>query len=1206
MGEVFLAEDTQLKRKVAVKFLTEALASDATARERLLREARSAAALDHPYICKMHEIAEIDGRTGIVMEHVSGDTLEAVLSRSQLNTRRAVEVASEVAEALDAAHRHRMVHCDLKPANVMLTDDGHVKVMDFGLAKALKTDDTSGDGTETTELTGSGVRVGTPAYMSPEQLVGGPVDERSDIFAFGVLLYELLAGVHPFRRSSQSGTLSAILREAPAPIGQYAKDTSATARVALDRLLAKDPHLRYQSFGEVRTDFAQVLQEASGQTPVHVGAEPAPGRRRTPFVGRATERNETRRWLEQSIAGHGGILLLGGEPGVGKTRLAEEVLAEGRQRGCLALTGRCYESAGTPPFMPWVEAVQQSARVTPPATFRALLAESAPEIAKLVPELRQKFPDIPPSIELPPEQQRQFLFSNFLEFVERSARLTPHVILLDDLHWADESTLLLLQHIAQQIAEMPVLIVGTYRDVDLDVARPFAEMLETLTRKRLAQKLPLGRLTEAAVTQMLEALSGQPPPQALASVIFAETEGNPFFTEEVFQHLSEEGRLFDEQGQWLTDLRVNDLEVPEGVRLVIGRRLKRLGDDARRVLTTAAIAGRSFDIGLLEALGDAEGDTLLTALEEAEAAKLIVPQPSRREVRWQFAHGLIRQTLANSLSLMRRQRIHLRIAETMERIHGANVERHASDIAHHLYQAGVAADVDKTVRFLSLAGDESMQAGAFDEALKQFGEALSIEEEEDSRPSAELRYKRGQALRNLSRGAEAITEWEAALSAYERSGDSEGIARTAYDAAWTSSWIGEMKGAETLARRGLESAGPEDSAIRFRMLATLLMASSAAGDPYEVSRALLDEVDTLAHRLDDPELAADVAEAPVRFRWSYIHYPEAVEAGRRASTLREARGELYDVCELSWLVADSLWWSGHPHEALAFGREIKPLAERLGHGVALWNVRMIELQHYLLTTGDLAGAERRARSNVDASERTDNAFRMYDPVLLAMVHLYAGEWAAARSQYDTALRLNFAHFFERVTPSALLLLRAYAGDDVLDEVRGEASRLSGLPDENLAGVWEELTHVVEALAVLDADEGVRLYAHVLRGLRLGAAVNMHQRLWEMLAGIAAGAEQLWDAASEHFEAALRQADEWPHVVAQPEIRRWHARMLLKRDQPGDRDKARTLLGEALGMYARIGMPKRAVSTPLRQPDSTFTELLHAGDEHDRAIVTDGL
>ena len=473
MGEVFLAEDTQLGRKVAIKFLTEALEADATARERLYREARSAAALDHPYVCKIYELTDLDGRTGIVMEHVAGETLQARLRRAPLSPREALEIAGEVAEALEAAHARCVVHRDLKPSNVMLTGGGHVKVMDFGLATQAPSSSASQADAETVgALTESGVRIGTPGYMSPEQLLGGQADERSDIFAFGVLLYELLAGVHPFTRASQSGTMSAILRETPAPVSQYAQDAPETARVTLDRLLAKEPGRRYQSFGEVRSDLRQLLQDASGLTsvPQTTPAAATPAIRRTPFVGRESERVEAGRLLDSAVTGQGALLLLGGEPGVGKTRLAEEVLAEARQRGCLALTGRCYETEGTPPFIPWLEIVERSARISPPAAFRDALGQAAPEVAKIVPELRQIFPDIPPAIELPPEQQQRYLFTNFLAFLDRGARVTPHVLLIDDLHWADDSTLLLLQHVVQHTPEMPLLIVGTYRDVDLDGA----------------------------------------------------------------------------------------------------------------------------------------------------------------------------------------------------------------------------------------------------------------------------------------------------------------------------------------------------------------------------------------------------------------------------------------------------------------------------------------------------------------------------------------------------------------------------------------------------------------------------------------------------------------------------------------------------------------------------------------------------------------
>ena len=230
----------------------------------------------------------------------------------------------------------------------------------------------------------------------------------------------------------------------------------------------------------------------------------------------------------------------------------------------------------------------------------------------------------------------------------------------------------------------------------------------------------------------------------------------------------------------------------------------------RRVLTTAAVAGRSFDTRLLEALGDVEGDTLLDALEEAEGARLIVPHSSGRDVRWEFAHGLIRQTLANSLSLMRRQRVHLRVAEAMEQVHAAHLARHASDIGRHLYQAGVAADLGKTVRFLALAGDGSLAAGAFDEALRQFDDALSIAEEgDDRRTLAGLQFRQGRALKGLGRFEDAVAALEPALTTFDALGDLDGVARTAHDMAEQTSWLPSHggRGARDVARRGLESGG---------------------------------------------------------------------------------------------------------------------------------------------------------------------------------------------------------------------------------------------------------------------------------------------------------------------------------------------------------------------------------------------------------------
>src|SRR4029453_9069736 len=458
-----------------------------------------------------------------------------------------------------------------------------------------------------------------------------------------------------------------------------------------------------------------------------------------------------------------------------------------------------------------------------------------------------------------------------LSFMERGARVTPHILLIDDLHWADDSTLLLLQHIAQHAGQMPMLIVGTYRDVDLDVARPFAKTLEALTRRRLAQKVTIRRLPETGVRNMLEALSGRAVPKELVRAVFRETEGNPFFVEEVFHYLAEEGRLFDSEGHWRADLRIEALDVPEGVRLVIGRRIHTLSEEARRVLTTVAGIGRSFDLTLLDALGDAKGDTLLSALEEAERAKLILSVSAARDVRWGFAPGLIRQTLENSLSLPGRQRVHLRVAEAMERAYGAGIDRYASDIAHHLYQAGAAAAAEKAVKFLVLAGAQALQAGAFDEALPQFDNALSIRDEDDRRAIADLRYKRGGALRSLGRGDAALEEWRVALTAYEALNDLDGVARTLYDLAWETNWrpagsavlggLSPMRAAQALVRHGLKLVGPDNVVGRCRLLAFASVWSARAGDDYHNSLRLLEEAEKLAERCEHPKLTVELLDA---------------------------------------------------------------------------------------------------------------------------------------------------------------------------------------------------------------------------------------------------------------------------------------------------------------------------------------------------------
>ena len=426
MGEVFLADDTQLERKVALKFLPDSLQGDPVARARFEREAKTAAALDHPYICKIYEVAEVDGRGAIVMEHVACQTLESRLAEGPFAPAEAIQIAAEIAEALSETHAHRILHRDLKPANLMLTGQGHVKVMDFGLARRMR-DPGGSDSEDLTpgSLTQTGALLGTPAYMAPEQVRGEPADVRSDIFSFGVVLFELLTGEHPFKRGTLSEMIAAILRDPPSRTGSGNRVDYAI----FDKLLAKTPADRYQSFEAVSVEVRRLRDATSSWTePLSDVAEVSEtplGGRRTPFVGRDAERAELGRWLDQAVRGRGGLVLIGGEPGVGKIRLVEQLLEAARERRCLALTGRCYETEGTAPFIPFVEIIEQYARLASLEVLRKTLGDAAPEVARLVPDLRRLIPDIPPAIELPPAHGGTTCSRMSPSFSNASVRPTP-------------------------------------------------------------------------------------------------------------------------------------------------------------------------------------------------------------------------------------------------------------------------------------------------------------------------------------------------------------------------------------------------------------------------------------------------------------------------------------------------------------------------------------------------------------------------------------------------------------------------------------------------------------------------------------------------------------------------------------------------------------------------------------------------------------
>jgi predicted ATPase len=325
------------------------------------------------------------------------------------------------------------------------------------------------------------------------------------------------------------------------------------------------------------------------------------------------------------------------------------------------------------------------------------MGHNAAELAQIAPSLRRVFPDIPQPLELPPAQKRRYLFQSVSDTVGRSAQTRSQLYILEDLHWADESTLALLIHLANRVAQLPVVIIGTYRGGYSENNPTLVRTLEELIRMGI-RPLKLGGLSEVDIAQMLRELSQrQDVPESLVSLIFEESQGYPFFVEEVYRHLIEEAKVFDAAGQFRTDVEIDEIDVPENLRLIIGRRLERLDENEKRVLAVAAVIGRSFSFKLLTAICEIDVDELFTIVEKAQQMGIIVASSGAPEKPFTFSHELVRQTLLAGISTPRRQHLHAGVADAIARLQPDAVSERAGEIVIHLIKAGKFADGDRSI-----------------------------------------------------------------------------------------------------------------------------------------------------------------------------------------------------------------------------------------------------------------------------------------------------------------------------------------------------------------------------------------------------------------------------------------------------------------------------------------------------------------------------
>jgi DNA-binding CsgD family transcriptional regulator len=505
-----------------------------------------------------------------------------------------------------------------------------------------------------------------------------------------------------------------------------------------------------------------------GQTP------PSPAIELPPFIGRQHEMRVLQQHLHRAKQGRGGVILLAGEPGIGKTRLLLEFGMRADDDGWTVLVGRAYDSEGTPPYLLFAEALRAYVRSCPPDTLRAQLGKAAREVGRVVPDVYSKLSETPNNSPTGAEVERYRLFeaiSDFLIAIADSPGRHGLVLVLDDLHWADTPSLSFLQHLARRLAGAKMLVAGAYRTVELSRGHPLAIALAELRREDISERMLVPPLSVEDIALLVEAIAGVKPHPGLVETIARQTDGNPFFVRELTQHLKSEGRDLahppDATVIW---------SIPDGVRAVIERRLLRVGAQTNQMLRTAAVLGGGFSWAVLQAMTAIDAEPLLDAIDEAVAAGLVREEGEG----YAFEHALIRETIYAGLGLARRKRLHLRAAEVLEAVHTRDINPYLGEIADHYRLCAPLADPKKPVEFARRAGEAAAAVFAYERALIHERTALRLMDQHAT-PQERIDVLEGLAelcrIMGFDHYSEAIDYWQEALRLCQSSGLIERAAR---------------------------------------------------------------------------------------------------------------------------------------------------------------------------------------------------------------------------------------------------------------------------------------------------------------------------------------------------------------------------------------------------------------------------------------------
>lgn len=900
---------------------------------------------------------------------------------------------------------------------------------------------------------------------------------------------------------------------------------------------------------------------------------PAPARATAEgiFVGREREVAELEAGLDDLLAGRGRLFLIGGEAGIGKSRLADELGNRAKAREASVLWGRCWEAGGAPAYWPWVQAVRSYLRELDPDTLRSQLGAGAADVGQMLPEIHDLLPEVPQArVSSDPESARFRVFDSTTAFLRNAGKVRPLVLILDDLHAADAPSLLLLRFVSAELGDAPILIVGTYREEGPHLPEQLASTLAEVGRYRMTH-IRLTGLDESEVGAFIEGVLEDSAPTSLVAAVYRETEGNPLFVGEVIRLLDAE-----RQSEGRPDLVPTRIRIPARVREVIGRRLDLLSERCCDVLAQASVLGREFRIDALARVSGLPTEELLRILDEAAATRITTEVPGTIGG-MRFSHALIRDTLYEDLTTAQRTRMHREVGETLESVYAEDLEPHLAELSYHFCEAAPGGDVDKAVEYARRAGERAAGLLAYEEGVRLFRLALQVLDlkgsaEPETRCRLLLALGDCQGREGDLEGAKETFQQAADLARKRGMAQQLAAAALGYGGRFVWARAGSDRLVVPLLEEALRTLPQGDSQIRARLMARLGGALRDQRSREEQDRLSREAVE-VARRIGDPATLSYVLE------------------GRFAAT----------------------WWPENPEERLAIANEILGLAretddgERIVGGLDWRAIALMEL-------GDLAGVDAALEAEAPIVEELRQPAQWW--ILLhtrAMRVLLEGRFEEAErlitdaldvgqnsQRWDAVFGYRIQLYALRREQGRLAEVEGIIGRSVVEyptraivptlmaHLHGELGR----PDESRA-VFEELaandfddlrrdndwlvgmTFLAEVADVLgDVGRAEILYGLLLpyAGRRVATAGEVVTGSVSRPLGLLASMLHRWDEAARHFEEALELnramgARPW---VAHTQLA--SARMLLARDRVGDRDRASDLLSSARETCLELGMP----------------------------------